>query len=35
MMPYTRCNGADHAPFPGTSRGAALDVTARQLHNAG
>ncbi len=28
-IPHTRCNGADHTPFPGTSRGAAPDVTAR------
>ncbi len=35
MVPHTSCNGADHTPFPGTSRGAAPGVTARQFHNAG
>jgi len=34
MIPYASCNGADHTPFPGTSRSAAPGV-ARQVHNAG
>jgi hypothetical protein len=35
MIPYTDCNGTDHTLIPGTSRDAAPDVTARQLHSAG
>jgi N-acetylneuraminic acid mutarotase len=35
MIPHTSWNGADHAPFPGASRGPALDVTARHSDSAG